>query len=91
MGLVLIIFCSAAQRRNFDDLEARRIKLSHVNDAVGIADGLSGIATNIANAVKREIEARRVKLSHVNDAVGIVDGLTGIATNIAGYVDDVYS
>ena len=61
-------------------------KLEHANNIVGIADGLSGIATNIAGAVKRELEARRIKLSHINNGVGILDGLTGIATNIAGYV-----
>lgn len=48
--------CSQADRtfsvaRDYPELEARRIKLSHVNDGVGIVDGLTGIATNIAGYV----------------------------------------
>ncbi|CAL1707766.1 unnamed protein product [Somion occarium] len=72
------------------DLEARKVrnvgnKLEHANNIVGITDGLTGIATNIAYAAqrRRDLTSRRVKLEQLNHAAGIADGLTSIATNIA--------
>ena len=51
--LFLTLISSARAQQQARDLEARRVrhvgnKLEHANNIVGIADGLTGIATNIA-------------------------------------------
>lgn len=67
--------------------------LENANNIVGIVDGATGVATNIAAAAqqphKREPRRGRTgrggnRLENINNAVGIVDGATGIATNIYG-------
>ncbi|KAH8108147.1 hypothetical protein BXZ70DRAFT_1060760 [Cristinia sonorae] len=74
-------------------LDARRIHikgshLEHANNAIGIADGVSGIISNgVAAAQSRDLDSRRLHVSgkhleNVNNAVGIADGLSGIASNI---------
>ncbi|THH29481.1 hypothetical protein EUX98_g4708 [Antrodiella citrinella] len=82
-------------------IEARRARGGHsggnhledINNAVGIADGVSGVATNVYGATqRRDLEARGAKkggsggssLENANNAIGVADGLSGVATNIYG-------
>lgn len=71
--------------------------MENINNGVGIADGLTGIATGIYGATQQkrsDLEARRRggrgggnTLENIDNGVGIVDGLTGIATSIYGLVN----
>lgn len=62
--------------------------LENANNFAGIADGLSGVASNIYSATQaRDLEARRVRggsnhLENANNIAGIADGLSGVASNI---------
>lgn len=69
--------------------------LENAKNVAGIADGLSGVASNIYGATQaRALEARKggnagKHLENANNVAGIADGLTGVATNIYRCLGDI--